>query len=231
LEQLGLHNLGKGSANKMDLARQLTRTPLGVFNCSTRRPPMVYPNPYRGTFIAINATDNAASDNVVARSDYAACSSGLNIGMGWPGPDSIAAAGTFSWPDSDPLVSGLNGVTFTHSEMKIREVVDGLSQTIYAGEKYLCPDQYHTGSDPADNESTFCGWDNDNCRTSAVAPQRDRPSYGVYDYFGSAHSSICNFVFCDGSVHAISFTIDDITFSHLGDRRDREVVDSSKWAN
>jgi prepilin-type N-terminal cleavage/methylation domain-containing protein/prepilin-type processing-associated H-X9-DG protein len=232
LEQLGLHNLGKGAdtATKRDLARQLARTPLMVFNCPTRRASMVSPNPFRGSpFIAINAADNPANDNVLARGDYAACSTSVvGVWMG-AGPDSVAAASTYPWPNSDPKVSLLYGVTFAHSAIKIREVIDGLSQTIFAGEKYLCPDQYHTGMDGGDNESTFCGWDNDNCRATFAAPLRDRPGSYPGDYFGSAHASTCNFVFCDGSVHAISFTIDDYTFIRLGNRCDREVIDTSKW--
>jgi prepilin-type N-terminal cleavage/methylation domain-containing protein/prepilin-type processing-associated H-X9-DG protein len=230
LEQLGLHNLGKGAdtATKRDLARQLTHTALTVYNCPTRRAAIAYPNPYRGNFIAINASDNTSNDNVVSRSDYAACSSGAEVGMGIAGPRSIAEASTFAWPPSDPKVSGLNGVTYVHSEVRVREVIDGLSQTIFAGEKYLNPDQYFTGWDGADNESTFCGWDNDNCRTTFSPPLRDRRGSYQTDYFGSAHSSVCNFLFCDGSVHPLAYTIDTFTFNHLGDRQDRTPIDSSK---
>ena len=111
LEQLGLHNLGKAAATatKRDLARQLAHTVLAVYNCPTRRAPVAYPNPYRGNFIAINASDNTANDNVVSRSDYAACSTCANVGIGMSGPGSIATANTYTWPNPDPKISGLNG--------------------------------------------------------------------------------------------------------------------------
>jgi prepilin-type processing-associated H-X9-DG protein len=89
----------------------------------------------------------------------------------------------------------------------------------------------HPYGEWVDNENPFMGYDDDSVRISAVAPLRDRRGVGPNLCFGSAHSSTCNFVFCDGSVHAIAFAIDEDTFSHLGNRRDRVPVDSSKWAN
>lgn len=47
--------------------------------------------------------------------------------------------------------------------------------------------------------------------------------------FGSPHSSGCQFVLCDGSVHNISFSIDLATFRNLANRRDGLPIDDSKW--
>ena len=212
----------------MASANQLVRTPLGIYNCPTRRTTRLYPNPYSGTFVAVNAAPNKANDNVVARGDYAVSSGTFMYNLG--GPASMADAATYAWPDPDknPLIAG---VSFFRSEIKVVEVVDGLNQTIYAGEKYVNPDHNSTGLDGTDNENPFMGYDDDSVRISAVASLRDRRGVGPNLYFGSAHSSTCNFVFCDGSVHAIAFAIDEDTFSHLGNRRNRVPVDSSKWAN
>ncbi len=46
------------------------------------------------------------------------------------------------------------------------DVSDGLSNTYMVGEKYLNPDSYYDGSDPADNESMYAGMDNDTHRTT-----------------------------------------------------------------
>ena len=80
------------------------------------------------------------------------------------------------------------------------DITDGLSSTLFAGEKYLGMDAYGTGSVGADNENEYVGMDNDIGRTTYRAPMQDR--WGVNDTFayGSAHPNAANFVFCDGSV-------------------------------
>jgi prepilin-type N-terminal cleavage/methylation domain-containing protein/prepilin-type processing-associated H-X9-DG protein len=226
LEQRGLHDLGKNDtpAVKATLANQMARTPLGVFNCPTRRAPILYPKPWDGTFVAYNADQNNANNNLVARGDYAACASDTTYVYHAPGPTTLDGATTYPWYDDDLFT----GVTYARSEIKIREISDGTSQTLYAGEKYLNPDQYFNGNDAADNESLLCGQDNDNSRTAAFSPQRDRRGMTYYDYFGSPHSTVCNFVFCDGSVHPIAFTIEDATFQQLGNRAAHVPVDKSR---
>jgi hypothetical protein len=67
-------------------------------------------------------------------------------------------------------------------------------------------------------------------------PAQDNPSMGMsgtsgsqapYFNFGSAHSSGFNMALCDRSVRMISYTIDPITHRYLGDRRDRQPIDTS----
>ena len=47
--------------------------------------------------------------------------------------------------------------------------------------------------------------------------------------FKSEHAGGCQFVFCDGSVHFISETIDHKTYQALGDRRDRQVISADAY--
>ncbi|NQT41369.1 MAG: DUF1559 domain-containing protein [Planctomycetes bacterium] len=47
--------------------------------------------------------------------------------------------------------------------------------------------------------------------------------------FKSQHSGGCMFVFCDGSVHFISETIDHTTYQMLGDRRDGKVISGDAY--
>ena len=47
--------------------------------------------------------------------------------------------------------------------------------------------------------------------------------------FKSQHPGGCMFVFCDGSVHFLSETIDYTTYQALGDRRDGEVISADAY--
>jgi prepilin-type processing-associated H-X9-DG protein len=50
-----------------------------------------------------------------------------------------------------------------------------------------------------------------------------------YPFFGSAHPAVCQFVFCDGSVHSLSYTVDGVTLAALAGRNDRKTADASKY--
>ncbi len=45
--------------------------------------------------------------------------------------------------------------------------------------------------------------------------------------FGSAHSGIVNFAFCDGSTKSISVSIDPLTHRYLGERSDGKILDDA----
>ena len=48
-------------------------------------------------------------------------------------------------------------------------------------------------------------------------------------WFGSAHAGGFNMSLCDGSVRSISYSIDAEVHRRLGDRKDGEAIDSSKF--
>jgi len=97
------------------------------------------------------------------------------------------------------------------------------------GEKYLNPDRYMSGLKFYDNESLYTGFNNDNFRSTISPPTRDCPGLTNPLLFGSIHANACNFTFCDGSVRSISYSIDPILFSNLGNRADGQTVDESAF--
>jgi prepilin-type processing-associated H-X9-DG protein len=116
--------------------------------------------------------------------------------------------------------------------ISIGDIKDGTTNTYCVGEKYLNPDNYATGKDPSDNENLYVGYDNDMYRTSnagAGTPIQDRNGIQNTRIWGSPHGSGFNMAFCDGSVRSINYSIDPVTHARLGNRRDGQVVDHSKF--
>ena len=100
---------------------------------------------------------------MVARSDYAA-NSGDSLPVEiYTVPPSLYTP--FNWPISTtgdavpPYSQSSNGISFLNAYLRPVEVVDGLSHTYMIGEKYLCPDEYRTGTGPADDEAAGIGDD------------------------------------------------------------------------
>jgi hypothetical protein len=144
---------------------------------------------------------------------------------------------TYSWPDMgftgvmNNKDLGLDGVSYTRSTVKLREITDGTSHTYLVGERYLNPDYYKNGNSGNDNESLYTGFDNDNFTIAGwvgnyFPPHRDRIGYDTIG-FGGAHPASWNASFCDGSVHSISYEIDEVLHSYLANRRDRNSVPAS----
>jgi hypothetical protein len=125
---------------------------------------------------------------------------------------------------------------------KYKDIVDGTSNTALIGEKFIPPRDYSADSLPAyggDDRGWSDGWDYDIVRSTALPPEPDKdyPRVGYYAspgplwyytmLFGSAHGSMLHFVFGDGSVHAVNYSIDGLAFNRLGHRSDGETFDHS----
>ena len=155
------------------------------------------------------------------RSDYAANAGDTDLVYQWLGPVPYATGDAPGYPWPSP--SNYTGIQFVRSEIKIADITDGTSNTYMVGEKYLNSDLYFTGTDPADDQSMFSGFNNDNSRSSDPVygpPSQDMPGYSNEGLWGSAHAEGFNMAFCDGSVRWINYSIDPTTHRYLGNRHD-----------
>ncbi|MBN2217526.1 MAG: DUF1559 domain-containing protein [Pirellulales bacterium] len=207
----------------------LYTTPVSVWNCPTRRDPIVHPLSAALAGVLKPRLCANLADSGCIRIDYA-INGGENY-IAWSGgPGSLASAGSFPWPASDEST----GIAFQHTLYNVTDVTDGMSQTYLVGEKYLTPDAYYDGSSSADNQSPYNSNQRDNIRFAAATnglvfyrPAHDQPGNDMHWCFGSAHPGVMNMAMCDGSVHAIHYDIDPITHRRLANRQDGQVVDQS----
>lgn len=237
-----IHDMSKGAskADKMTLNAQMCSVVIVEFNCRSRRNGIAYPT--SGPWNEGGAHANFGPAPVQARSDYAG-----NAGAGHPpelfpgkndngerynvGPGPGETVAGYGWiPEDDSSMIGFTGVIYQRSALKEREIPDGLSRTMLIAEKYLAPDNYFNGCDPADSGPMLQGYDWDIVRlgNSYWPPYRDRAGMLTSWNFGSAHPHAFNAVFCDGSVHSLAYTIDITAYSRLTCRKDNQVFDASK---
>jgi prepilin-type N-terminal cleavage/methylation domain-containing protein/prepilin-type processing-associated H-X9-DG protein len=136
------------------------------------------------------------------------------------------------------------GVIYYRSQLKMTQLEDGSSNTYLVGEKWMPANGYegtadedapgHTGGD---NQSMYTGFEWDNQRVAwgpdssgsqeAYQPAQDHESEesdGIERRFGSAHASVLNMAFCDGSVRTVSYDIDPLAHRAQANRFDGGTV-------
>lgn len=228
IEEDALHGLGKGqseSAKRESIAR-VCQTPLQIFICPSRRLARLYPY---DNFAKLPTRNSAFLDNV-AKTDYAA-NAGDHFSHGYEGPETLAEGDSASYP-WDNLTkpacepSKSTGPIFLRSEIRIAQVLDGMTNTYLAGEKFLNPEHYKDGIDGGDDQTLYSGFDADvnrfviDHKGALIPPRRDKKGDISRYLFGSAHPEVCNFVYCDGSVRAVSYSIDGEVHRAAGNRKD-----------
>ena len=109
--------------------------------------------------------------------------------------------------------------------LRMASLLDGTSNTFLIGEAHIPPSKFRVN--PVDGP-IYSGLE-----FAAIARVggpgvpivRNRfPDTPVVFQFGSYHPQICNFALADGSVQAISSTIDTITLGRLCNRGDSEII-------
>jgi prepilin-type N-terminal cleavage/methylation domain-containing protein len=208
--------MNAGSYYTQNATAQMTT--LSLFFCPSRRTPMVsLPN--------IEPEDgNAAILVQGACADYA-CNVGTFGGDYWW---TTNADGTANNPSDGVFRLDNNwssGVTPAYvGGVKITQITDGTSNTLLLGEKHVQLGQfgnYNSGDGAAyngDHGTAFRG-------AGAGLTLARTPHDAFSNRFGSYHIGVCQFVFCDGTVHAINISIDGTTLGYLAGRADNQSVD------
>jgi hypothetical protein len=138
-----------------------------------------------------------------------------------------------------PTMDLSSGISHQRSEISFSRINDGAVNVYLVGEKYRCPDFYEAEGDNSDDHPITCADDYDihswagipgNSNTTPVpgvtwlAPLQDTPGLLERWRFGSAHTSVFNMAFCDGSLRSISYEISEIVHLSLANRDDGNAV-------
>ena len=208
-----LHESGRsGSAD--DYARRMA-TPLGIFNCPSRRPCRAWPVSSRFSYMSQVKPHGPAGE--VARSDFA-INAGATAVRAFRGPPTLAAgdSSSFDWPPINEITNNpefaFTGISHLRLGAPLRRVRDGASRSYLAGEKYLDPTLYENGESLGDNDSLYSGYCSDNHRFATLKLPLARDGSADSDVddqfrFGASHPAGVNFVYCDGSVHLLGYDL------------------------
>lgn len=234
LEEANVKTIAQGlplAEKKIELMK-LCSVSIPAMNCPSRRGSGVFLFPYpKG-----DVYRNMVTPKVIVRGDYGACMGGrLTPTDGLPEPLTLEQGKTINWTPYEKTydtqrkiyVDKFDGAICYHSEIALKRITDGASQTYMLGEKFLEANHYDDGIPDYDDQSYYIGFDQDANLSSYVTPLQDTVLNGTVSptfRFGSVHVSAFHMSFCDGSVHSISYDIDPDVHRSLGSRNGNDVI-------
>jgi prepilin-type N-terminal cleavage/methylation domain-containing protein/prepilin-type processing-associated H-X9-DG protein len=189
IEQQQLRQLGKGmtGANYATAITTLYTTPVGAFNCPSRRPAGLFLANGLGTREGATGVATAATTTGIVKGDYAA-NTGDSVysatvdsaGEAMANPANYDATTStrspFIWTNTDDStkMTYQSGVIYYRSEVSIQRIEDGTSNTYLIGEKYVPADAYEgtagssgtPGFSWGENQSLYSGFEWDNQRVA-----------------------------------------------------------------
>jgi hypothetical protein len=105
-------------------------------------------------------------------------------------------------------------------KLGFKHISDGLSQTIFIGEKHIPNSKFGITPDT----SIFNGDHGAAARKAGVGALLAKGPTDLGANFGSYHSGVCQFVMGDGSVKALINSIDATNLGRLANREDGQVL-------
>ena len=196
---------------------------VSMYYCPSRRDPGPHPHDENGGgYSFLNSVHPAA--RLWSSNDYAGSLGPVPV-FNDSSNTTYDKADTHSWPHP---YSWWGGVIFERSEVRIKQITDGTSQTYLIGERYLNPDFYT--SIIAVRTPHWGGHDGGNVCSGgfqAYPPAQDRQGLSQYT-FGSAHAGGFQMSMCDASVRTIAYQIGKRVHFGLSSRAGSEVVDMTE---
>jgi hypothetical protein len=119
------------------------------------------------------------------------------------------------------LPNGAFRVGNPNQGVRLAEIRDGTSNTLLIGEKHVQEGQFGQGNNDC------CIYDGSNICANRSAGLNYPLAQSINDpawKFGSYHTAVCQFVFADGSVHALSIGIDPFVLDCLSNIKDGQTV-------
>src|SRR5438876_592438 len=155
--------------------------------------------------------DNAASTMLGTLGDYAVAA-GDNTTDPVTASDLVGATGA--------MIIGIRSSTGAwDSRTNFASVSDGLSNTIFIGEKHVQMNQFGL----VKGDRTIWNGDTANVFSRIAGPGKGIVSdlnSSTNERFGSYHTAVCQFAYGDGSIRALSVTVPETTMSLLIQRDD-----------
>jgi len=184
---------------------------LPVYHCPTR-PPLV---------VSANASDFVAAGG--GTGDYR-CSYGTDDN---PTPNYAANGAIVPLYKMSATANATNLVLPFKYQVKLQKIEDGTSSTLMFGEGHIRPNSMRGKNE---DRCIFAGQNQSIRRMAGIDPTNgvlrplrlpnDQSGTDANKSFGGPHSSLCNFVMCDGTVRSISFTVTITTLGFLAQRND-----------
>jgi hypothetical protein len=222
LEQQNGYNLFNINAQYYAQTQAARELQVKTFYCPSRRA-------VGGLSTAGDTLQGAAGTNVAgALSDYASsCGSALRYtGLSPDWQDSVNANGVIITARS---TSASNLITSLIGLVKITDITDGTSNTSLIGEKHVLRTQFGIGNATGGDGSVYNG-DHEWNYSRVAGPNAGictGPTDNSANYtarFGSYHSGICQFVFCDGSVRSVANNTSTTILANMTNRSDGNVL-------
>lgn len=169
-----------------------------------------------GAYAAANSEARSASIPVLE------CPSVPNMGEPDDGVQRISYAGCHHDTES-PIDKDNHGLLFLNSRVRYSDIFDGSSKTILLGEMLVSENSLGWASGTRATLRNTGSFEQSGLPGSAAEEFVEDPLY--VGGFGSFHAGdLANFVFADGSVRALSQSIEPKLFRQLGHRADGEII-------